>query len=46
MVEVHGCRVAMAEAGGGVDGAAFDSYCTVTVAESASTPAILAAAGK
>jgi hypothetical protein len=36
----------MADAGGGVDGAAFDSYCTVTVAESASTAAILAAVGK
>jgi hypothetical protein len=45
-VEVHGCRVAIAEAGDRVDGAAFDSYCTVTVAESASTRVVLAAAGK
>jgi hypothetical protein len=32
-VEVHGCRVALGGLGDGVGGAAFDSYCTVTVAE-------------
>jgi hypothetical protein len=44
-VEVHGCRVALGEMGDGVDGAGFDSYCTVTVARAASTATALAAAG-